>query len=90
MKYILITGAARGIGYGLAQAYGEVGYYVVAGVRNSETENVRRLKATYGERFLAVEMDVPSTPVRDSGGRSCQKDRSLFGYYYQQRRHPCL
>ena len=62
MKYILITGAARGIGYGLAQAYGEVGYYVVAGVRNSETENVRRLKATYGDRFLAVEMDVSSTP----------------------------
>ena len=62
MKYILITGAARGIGYGLAQAYGEGGYYVVAGVRNSETENVRRLKATYGERFLAVEMDVSSTP----------------------------
>ena len=61
MKTIVITGSTRGIGFGLADAFLELGQSVVVSGRTAETvESVRAaLAKTYGEdRVVGIPCDV--------------------------------
>ena len=58
---VLIAGASRGLGRFLAQRYLENGDVVFAGVRNADAPHIAELKAKFGERLVAVKMDVADT-----------------------------
>lgn len=59
METVLITGANRGIGLGLAQHYLKIGCAVVATARAPEiTEVFKTLEVEYGDRFIPVALEV--------------------------------
>lgn len=72
MKYILITGAARGIGYGLSHVCLQNGDYVVACDRNLPSEEMNALRESYPERIMAIQMDVASTASVNSAAQQIQ------------------
>ncbi|MDG1580189.1 SDR family oxidoreductase [Pseudomonas sp. GOM6] len=58
MQNILITGASRGIGLGLAQAYLDRGAHVHAVVRNADSPALRQLQQTYPDRLHLIACDL--------------------------------
>ncbi|MGL4316754.1 MAG: SDR family oxidoreductase [Pseudomonas sp.] len=58
MQNILITGASRGIGLGLAEAYLQTGAQVHAIVRNPDSPELRQLQAQYAERLKLIACDL--------------------------------
>ena len=59
MQNILITGANRGIGYGLTKQYLESGDLVFATCRNpAKAETLQALKMVYPEQLTVVPLDV--------------------------------
>ena len=58
MQNILITGASRGIGLGLTQAYLDNGARVHAVVRNAESPGLRELLHIYPERLQLIISDL--------------------------------
>jgi NAD(P)-dependent dehydrogenase (short-subunit alcohol dehydrogenase family) len=58
---ILLAGASRGLGLGLARAYLEQGWTVVATVRDpSATNGIAVLRAAYGSRLRVEKLDITS------------------------------
>lgn len=59
---VMITGTGRSyaLGYNMVLRYLENGDYVIATVRN-ESQELNRLKETYGEQLYIVMMDIGST-----------------------------
>lgn len=61
-KYVLITGASRGLGYALVLQYLQKGYQVFACARNIDHPQLLTLKKQYEERLIMIPMDVAQTP----------------------------
>lgn len=66
MQNILITGASRGIGLGLAETYLNAGAHVHAVVRNTESTELRQLQARFSEHLNLIVCDLNDT---DAGAR---------------------
>lgn len=66
MHKILITGASRGIGLGLAEAYLNSGAQVHAIVRNPDSPALRQLQEPFGERLQLIACDLNDV---DAGAR---------------------
>lgn len=66
MQNILITGASRGIGLGLAKAYLESGAQVHAVVRNTDSPALRQLHQDHPEHFnlIACDLNQAEAPQR--------------------------
>lgn len=60
-KYVLITGASRGLGYALASQYLQKGYQVFACVRDIDHTQLLSLKNQYLDNLLIIPMDVALT-----------------------------
>ena len=60
-KNILITGASRGLGNGLAVKYLEAGFRVFACVRDINSTKLNELKKIYGDHLQVIEMDISET-----------------------------
>lgn len=60
-RNVLITGASRGLGFFFAQKYLEDGDTVFAGVRNLLSPDIVKLKETYPNTLIPVELEVSST-----------------------------
>ncbi len=58
---ILITGAARGLGYCLSKKYLEEGNIVFAGVRDTKAPKLMALKEEYPETLIPIELEVTDT-----------------------------
>ena len=58
MQNILITGASRGIGLGLAKAYLASGAQVHAVVRNTDSPALQRLQQEYPQRLQLIAADL--------------------------------
>lgn len=58
MQNILITGASRGIGLGLAETYLQTGAQVHAIVRNPDSPELRQLQAQYAECLKLIACDL--------------------------------
>ncbi len=66
MQKILITGASRGIGLGLVEAYLQAGAQVHAVVRKPDSAELRQLQEQFGERFKLIACDLNHV---DAGAR---------------------
>ncbi len=55
---IVITGANRGIGLALTEIYLENGETVIAGVRNTKSESLLKLREIYGDNLQILKLDV--------------------------------
>lgn len=58
---ILISGASRGLGQGLAKKYLERGFIVYACMRSLKQEGFTELKERFGDALQVIAMDVAST-----------------------------
>lgn len=66
-KYVLITGASRGLGYALVLQYLQKGYQVFAGARNIDNPQLVTLKNQYEDSLIILPMDVSqTTSVREA------------------------
>lgn len=61
LKRVLITGASKGLGYSLAEAYAGAGYFVIACARNIASVNLLRLKEANQDNVRLVTIDVAKT-----------------------------
>ena len=78
MKNSLITGASRGFGYCLTEAYLRKGYRVFAGVRGENTGRLPALKSEYGDQLIYVSMDMAdSAQVKAAAEQVKQMTTSL-------------
>jgi NAD(P)-dependent dehydrogenase (short-subunit alcohol dehydrogenase family) len=57
-KTALIIGASRGLGFGLAEAYLDQGWRVIATHRNAPGPTLDALKQAHGERLILATLDV--------------------------------
>ena len=55
---VFITGTTRGIGLELTRQFLDTGSKVFAGARNTESDALQSLKATYGDRLQLLTLDV--------------------------------
>jgi len=58
MKYVVITGASRGLGRSLVETFLASEYTVFAGALKNEMCLLDELKKTHGDRLVVVQMDV--------------------------------
>lgn len=58
---VFVTGADRGLGYGMTRQLLELGHRVFAGKYMQEWEQLEKLAAQYGSRLIQVPLDVSST-----------------------------
>lgn len=61
MKTILITGAARGLGYSLTKVYLNKGHQVIAGVRDIKSPKILALAEEFKNNLMIIALDVDDT-----------------------------
>ena len=61
MKNIFVAGASRGLGFFLVKKYLEDGHKVFAGVRNTESSQLKNLLETYPDTLIPVLNEVRDT-----------------------------
>src|SRR4051812_34397940 len=60
-KVVVVTGASKGIGLAVSQAFVAAGAFVIAGARNS-TPEVQALEAAGSATFVAADLSTPDGP----------------------------
>ena len=76
-KIAVVTGASKGIGLAISQAFADAGAYVIAGARHNSPE-LQALEAAGSATFVAADLSTPRGP--DGAGRR--------GRRAGRRRHP--
>ena len=75
MKWILITGSNRGIGFGLVRHYlQQSGTFIFATCRNPDrADSLENLAASYPDRIQIVELDVNDDATIEQAARQVQR-----------------
>jgi NAD(P)-dependent dehydrogenase (short-subunit alcohol dehydrogenase family) len=60
-KVVVVTGASKGIGLAVSQAFVEAGAYVIAGARHN-TPELQALEAAGSATFIAADLSTPEGP----------------------------
>ncbi len=68
MSSVLVTGASRGIGYGLVKAFASAGWDVAVTARRQDDAD--RVAAELGGSAIGLTCDVTVPGTRRSGGRA--------------------
>ena len=61
MKYIIVTGDSRGLGFGIVSNILETTDYGVIGLSRKESDNIKNLKKKYPEKYFHFNIDLSRT-----------------------------
>ena len=64
MKTALITGASRGIGFGIAKAFSAAGYHIIAAASSYTEANEAKFKENFANGFTYVYGDIKDAATR--------------------------
>jgi NAD(P)-dependent dehydrogenase (short-subunit alcohol dehydrogenase family) len=60
-KVVVVTGASKGIGLAISQAFADAGAFVIAGARNNSPE-LKVLEAAGSAIFVTADLSTPEGP----------------------------